>query len=77
MNHRYAQKIVSTPWLKDGLYWPISPGEAPSPLGPAFSPPELVWAITAIGSAFCRIKMALRWLPARKLWSDGGNELCR
>lgn len=40
MNHRYAQKIVSTPWLKDGLYWPISPGEAPSPLGPAFSPPE-------------------------------------
>ena len=40
MNHRYAQKIVSTPGLKDGLYWPISPGEAPSPLGPAFSPPE-------------------------------------
>ncbi len=25
---------------KDGLYWPTSPGETPSPLGPAFSPTE-------------------------------------
>ena len=37
MNQKYAQKIVSS---EDGLYWPVSPGEAPSPLGPAFSPPE-------------------------------------
>ncbi|MDV0594041.1 MULTISPECIES: DUF2950 family protein [unclassified Enterobacter] len=40
MNQRYAQKIVSTTGKKDGLYWPASPGEAPSPLGPAFSPKE-------------------------------------
>ncbi|AXF66215.1 MULTISPECIES: DUF2950 family protein [unclassified Leclercia] len=36
----YAQKIVSSEGKKDGLYWPVQPGEAPSPLGPAFSPKE-------------------------------------
>lgn len=40
MNQKYAQKIVSSTGQKDGLYWPVSPGEAPSPLGPAFSPKE-------------------------------------
>ena len=40
MNHAYAQKIVSTEGKKDGLYWPAAPGQAPSPLGPAFSPKE-------------------------------------
>ncbi|MCW1829365.1 DUF2950 domain-containing protein [Enterobacter asburiae] len=40
MNQKYAQKIVSSEGKKDGLYWPASPGEAPSPLGPAFSPKE-------------------------------------
>ncbi len=40
MNQTYAQKIVSSEGKKDGLYWPVSPGEAPSPLGPAFSPKE-------------------------------------
>ncbi len=40
INARYAQKIVSSEGKKDGLYWPVTPGEAPSPLGPAFSPPE-------------------------------------
>jgi hypothetical protein len=29
----YAQRIVSRPNKKDGLYWPTSPGEEPSPLG--------------------------------------------
>lgn len=38
LNHRYAQKVVSSEGKKDGLYWPVTPGEAPSPLGPAFSP---------------------------------------
>ncbi|HBH6931325.1 DUF2950 family protein [Enterobacter cloacae] len=40
MNQKYAQKIVSSEGKKDGLYWPVSPGKAPSPLGPAFSPKE-------------------------------------
>lgn len=40
LNHRYAQSIVSTPGKKEGLYWPTVPGEAPSPLGPAFNPPQ-------------------------------------
>ena len=31
----YAQRIVSTPGKKDGLYWPTSGNEPPSPLGEA------------------------------------------
>ena len=31
----YAQKIVSSPGKKDGLYWPTSGNEQPSPLGEA------------------------------------------
>jgi hypothetical protein len=30
----YAQKFVSTPGKQDGLYWPTTAGEPPSPLGP-------------------------------------------
>lgn len=30
----YAQRIVSDPNKKDGLYWESGPGEPPSPLGP-------------------------------------------
>jgi hypothetical protein len=40
LNHTWAQKIISSDGKKDGLYWPAAPGEAPSPLGPAFSPAE-------------------------------------
>ncbi|EKY3231325.1 DUF2950 family protein [Cronobacter malonaticus] len=40
LNQRYAEKIVSSEGKKDGLYWPVQPGEAPSPLGPAFSPQQ-------------------------------------
>lgn len=40
LNHVWAQKIISSDGKKDGLYWPATPGEAPSPLGPAFSPIE-------------------------------------
>jgi hypothetical protein len=30
----YAQKIFSSTGLHDGLYWPVQPGEAQSPIGP-------------------------------------------
>jgi hypothetical protein len=30
----YAQKFASSPGKHDGLYWPVKPGEAMSPLGP-------------------------------------------
>lgn len=30
----YAMRIGSTPGRRDGLYWPVKEGEAPSPLGP-------------------------------------------
>jgi hypothetical protein len=29
----YAQRFNSSPGKHDGLYWPVEPGEAPSPLG--------------------------------------------
>ena len=32
-SHVYAQRIVSRPGRKDGLYWPTAEGETPSPLG--------------------------------------------
>jgi hypothetical protein len=32
----YAQRFLSTPGKKDGLYWLPKKGEAPSPLGPLF-----------------------------------------
>jgi hypothetical protein len=38
LDTQYAQKFASSEGKKDGLYWPVSPGEAPSPLGPSFSP---------------------------------------
>ena len=31
--HVYAQRIVSSPGKKNGLYWPTTEGEQPSPLG--------------------------------------------
>lgn len=40
LNQAYAQKFLSSEGKKDGLYWPVSAGEAPSPLGPAFSPEQ-------------------------------------
>ncbi len=33
----YAQHIVSTPGKKDGLYWPVSPGEPDSPASEIFA----------------------------------------
>lgn len=39
----YAQRIISQPGKKDGLYWPTSQGDEPSPLG------ELVAQATAQG----------------------------
>ena len=41
----YAQRIVSRPGKKDGLYWPTAPGEEESPLG------ELVAHATSEGYA--------------------------
>jgi hypothetical protein len=33
----YAQRFVSAPGMKDGLYWPTQTGEEESPLGPLFA----------------------------------------
>ncbi|MDR9963871.1 DUF2950 family protein [Enterobacter cloacae subsp. cloacae] len=76
MNQKYAQKIVSSKG-KDGLYWPVSPGEAPSLLGSAFSPKEP-------GAGYHGYRF--RILPDEKgfamvawlcqLWPDRRHELC-
>jgi hypothetical protein len=34
LTRHYAQRFVSTPGQRDGLYWVTAPGEADSPLGP-------------------------------------------
>jgi len=34
ISREYARKFVSTPGQHDGLYWPVQPGEAESPIGP-------------------------------------------
>jgi hypothetical protein len=34
---KYAQKIISTPGTRDGLYWPPDPDDEESPLGPLFA----------------------------------------
>ena len=33
----YAQRFISAPGKKDGLYWPTGPGDEESPLGPLFA----------------------------------------
>lgn len=37
----YAQRVMSSPGKKDGLYWPAAAGEAPSPLGEAVADASL------------------------------------
>ena len=38
--HDYAQQVASTAGKHDGLYWPVSPGQAESPLGPLVAKAE-------------------------------------
>jgi hypothetical protein len=33
----YAQRLISSPGKRDGLYWPTKPGERPSPLGDVYA----------------------------------------
>ncbi len=37
----YAQRILSSPGARDGLYWPTAAGEPESPLGPLFDAKDL------------------------------------
>jgi hypothetical protein len=36
----YAQKFISTPGARDGLFWEVEAGETPSPLGPLMADRE-------------------------------------
>ena len=44
----YAQRVVSNPGKKDGLYWPTAEGEPPSPIGDAIA--EASWRGYKAGS---------------------------
>lgn len=37
----YARRLVSSPGLKNGLYWETRPGDPPSPLGPLLAKAQL------------------------------------
>ena len=47
----YAQKFVSSPGKRDGLYFPTKGGEKPSPLGPLFDARRAAGYVQAEGGA--------------------------
>jgi hypothetical protein len=49
LTQHYAQRIISTPGQRDGLYWPAAPGEAGSPLGPLAATMTHTEAVTREG----------------------------
>lgn len=61
----YAQRIVSSPGKKDGLYWPTSGNEKPSPLGDAVAAATQRGYRPGAGEPFngYRFKMLLRQGP--------------
>lgn len=48
----YAQRVVSSPGKKDGLYWPTAAGEPPSPLGEAIAEATLRGYRVGAGAPF-------------------------
>ena len=62
----YAQKIVSSPGKKDGLYWPTTGNEQPSPLGEAVAAATQRGYRPGAGEPFhgYRFKILLRQGPA-------------
>jgi hypothetical protein len=65
----YAQRIVSRPGKKDGLYWPAASGEDDSPLG------ELVAAATAQGYRVGGARAPFHGYYYKVLTSQGANAL--
>ena len=63
----YAQRIVSQPGKKDGLYWPAAAGEEESPLG------ELVAAATAQGYRVGGARAPFHGYYYKVLTSQGPN----
>jgi hypothetical protein len=70
LTHHYAQRLVSRPGQRDGLYWPAAAGETPSPLDPSRSRCNKATArlradITAITTGFSQRKACTRMEAAR------------
>ena len=51
----YAQRVVSSPGKKDGLYWPTAAGEPPSPLGEAVADATLRGYRVGSGAPYQRL----------------------
>jgi hypothetical protein len=63
----YADKLVSSPGKKDGLYWPTKAGEQPSPIGP-----RLAEAFTRASSSMGYHGYRYKLLTAQTANAPGG-----
>jgi hypothetical protein len=50
--HSYASVVNSGSGLRDGLFWPVMPGEAPSPLATALAPDDALALAGIFGHRF-------------------------
>lgn len=67
--HEYAQKFISTPGKKDGLYWPIGPLDPISPLGEIFSEASATGALEGKGYHGYHYRI----LTAQGIHAQGGS----
>lgn len=65
----YAQKIISTPGKKDGLYWPIGPLDPISPIGEIFSEASETGALEGKGYHGYHFRI----LTAQGIHAQGGS----
>lgn len=65
----YAQKIISTPGKKDGLYWPIGPLDPMSPIGEIFSEASATGALEGKGYYGYHYRI----LTAQGIHAQGGS----
>ena len=48
----YAQRAISTPGMRDGLFWASAPDEPPSPFGPFIAEISALLAGKEVGDAY-------------------------
>src|SRR6185436_8713262 len=75
----YAQRIISSPGKKDGLYWPTSGNEPPSPLGEAVAAATQRGYRPGAGEPYhgYRFKILLRQGPTAPGGAEIGRASCR
>jgi hypothetical protein len=68
----YAQRITSTSGGRDGLFWPVKPGEPPSPLGELFAEAQAEGYTPQPGHSIPYHGYYFRVLTAQGPHADGG-----